>query len=221
MPPPPRDPAQLQSVVSMVPMVLMYLAMLADVALSIFANLRILKAQLMALRSFGIDPRSTPAHRKYQVHTCRAHMHMHTALACTLHMHTALACALHMPDQAPTFQAGALRLAPPPPPHTHTPHTHTRHAHAHAARVCVRCGAHPVCHRAMPQMFVRLALYTLLYVLLEMVIHLTFTGRKDESFALFVLLHQLIELFIAVGIGYTFRAQPFNVHFQQIQQVAS
>jgi len=133
---PPRNPSQVQSVVSMVPMVAMYLAMLADVTLSIFANLRILKAQLMALRSFGIDPRTTPAHRKYQ-------------------------------------------------------------------------------------MFVRLALFTFLYVLLEMLIHLSFTGRSDESFALFVLLHQLMELFIAVGIGYTFRAQPFNVHFQQIQQVVA
>jgi hypothetical protein len=85
----------------------------------------------------------------------------------------------------------------------------------------MRCGAHPVCHRAMHQMFVRLAVYTFLYVLLEMVIHVSFTGGSDESFALFVLVHQLMELFIAVGIGFTFRAQPFNVHFQQIQQVAS
>ena len=39
----------MQSVVSMVPMVVMYLAMLADVSLSILANLRILKARLIAL----------------------------------------------------------------------------------------------------------------------------------------------------------------------------
>ena len=56
-----------QTTVSMIPMVLMYVTMLGDVALSILANLRILKAQLMALRSFGIDPRTTPAHRKYQM----------------------------------------------------------------------------------------------------------------------------------------------------------
>ena len=70
-------------------------------------------------------------------------------------------------------------------------------------------------------MFVCLALYTALYVLLELTIHTAFTGRSEEWFWLFVLLHQLMELFIAVGIGYTFRAQPLNVHFQQIQQVAS
>ena len=57
----------MQSVVSMVPMVCMYLAMLADITFSILANLRILKAQLMALRSFGIDPRSTPAMTKYKM----------------------------------------------------------------------------------------------------------------------------------------------------------
>ena len=69
-------------------------------------------------------------------------------------------------------------------------------------------------------MFVCLALYTALYVLLELIVHLTFSGRSDASFALFVLLHQLTELLVAVGIGYTFRAQPFNVHFHQIQQAA-
>merc|ERR1719231_872044 len=95
-------------------MVLMYLAMLGDVVLSIFANLRILKAQLMALRSFGIDPCTTPAHRKYI-------------------------------------------------------------------------------------MFLRLAKFTALYVLLELTIHTAFTGRSEECFWLFVLLHQLMELFIAVG----------------------
>jgi hypothetical protein len=103
-----------QSLVSTVPMVLMYLAMLGDVVLSIFANLRILKAQLMALRSFGIDPCTTPAHRKYI-------------------------------------------------------------------------------------MFLRLAKFTALYVLLELTIHTAFTGRSEEWFWLFVLLHQLMELFIAVG----------------------
>jgi len=40
-------------------------------------------------------------------------------------------------------------------------------------------------------MFVCLALYTVLYVLLELVVHLTFSGRSDASFALFVLLHQV------------------------------
>lgn len=124
----------MQSVLATVPMVMMYLAMLGDISLSILANLRILKAQLLALRSFGIDPCTTPAHRKYV-------------------------------------------------------------------------------------MFVRLAKFTALYVLCELTIHLSFDGR-DSFFWLYVLLHQLMELGIAVGIGYTFRAQPFNVLFQQVQQVA-
>eukprot|EP00316_Scyphosphaera_apsteinii_P020189 CAMPEP_0119313406 /NCGR_PEP_ID=MMETSP1333-20130426/28978_1 /TAXON_ID=418940 /ORGANISM="Scyphosphaera apsteinii, Strain RCC1455" /LENGTH=671 /DNA_ID=CAMNT_0007318237 /DNA_START=28 /DNA_END=2043 /DNA_ORIENTATION=- len=124
----------LQSAVSLAPMVLMYLAILGDVALSILSNLRILKAQLLALHSFGIDPRTTPVHRKYR-------------------------------------------------------------------------------------MFVSLAKFTSLFVLLEAAIHIAFT---DQSFYwLFVLLHQTMELVIAIGIGYTFRAQPFNVLFQQVQQVAT
>jgi len=126
----------LQSIISLLPMVAMYLAVLADVACSILANLRILKAQLLALRSFGIDPRSTPVHRKYL-------------------------------------------------------------------------------------MFIRLARFTFLFVVLETSIHTAFTGHHDSFYWLFVLLHQLMELVIAVGIGYTFRAQPFNVLFQQVQQVAT
>merc|ERR1719321_888397 len=112
------------------------MAILADVCFSTLSNLRILKAQLLALRSFGVDPRSTPVHRKYR-------------------------------------------------------------------------------------MFVQLAKFTALYTLLEAVIHISFTGRHDDMYWLFILLHQLMELTIAVGIGSTFRAQPFNVLFQQVQQVAT
>ena len=93
------------------------------------------------------------------------------------------------------------------------------HMHMPYAICCTH--AVPCPHRAVHQMFLRLAMYTALYVVLELAVHLSFTGRSDESFALFVLLHQLMELFIAVAIGFTFRAQPFNVLFQQVQQVAS
>ena len=37
-------------------------------------------------------------------------------------------------------------------------------------------------------------------------------------FWLFTMLHQMMELFVAVTIGYTFRAQPFNVLFQQARE---
>jgi len=126
----------LQSVVSLIPMVIMYMAMLTDIATSILANLRILKAQLLALYAFGIDPLSTPVYKKYR-------------------------------------------------------------------------------------MFVNLARFTLLFVVLEAAIHAAFTSRDDEAYWLFILLHQLMELVIAIGIGWTFRAQPFNVMFQQVQQVAT
>ena len=76
-----------QSVLSTVPMVLMYVAMLCDISLSIWANLRILKAQLVALRSFGIDPRTTPAHRKYLMFTRLAKLTAaYVLLELTIHM---------------------------------------------------------------------------------------------------------------------------------------
>ena len=114
----------------------MYAFILADVATSIYSNLRILKAQMLALRAFGVDPIDTPVHVKYR-------------------------------------------------------------------------------------MFVRLSYITLLFVILELSIHRVFTGQPTELYWLFVLLHQLMELVVAVGIGHTFRAQPFNVLFQQVQRVAA
>ena len=114
----------------------MYAFILADVATSIYSNLRILKAQMLALRAFGVDPIDTPVHVKYR-------------------------------------------------------------------------------------MFVRLSYITLVFVILELSIHRVFTGQPTELYWLFVLLHQLMELVVAVGIGHTFRAQPFNVLFQQVQRVAA
>merc|ERR1719456_1535736 len=100
-------------------MVIMYLVMLANIWLSINDNLRILKAQMLAIHSFGIDPRTTPVYTKYW-------------------------------------------------------------------------------------MFRRLKVFTALYVVFETVIHATFSATG--VFWVFTLLHQLMELFIALSIGYTFRA---------------
>jgi len=125
----------LQSPLAVIPMVIMYLAMLADISFAIVANLRILKAQLIALRSLGVDPITTPAYTKYM-------------------------------------------------------------------------------------MFWKLAGFTAVYTMSELAIHWGFTGRYDDYYWLFILLHQLMELTIAIGIGYTFRAQPFNILFHQVQQVA-
>jgi hypothetical protein len=126
----------MSSLISLVPMVIMYLVMLIDIAVSIYSNLRVLKAQLLVLRSFGIDPSTTPVHRKYI-------------------------------------------------------------------------------------MFVRLAKGIAVYTLLEIALHTSFPRQADESYWLFVALHSLMEILVAVVIGYTFRAQPLNVHFQQVQQVAA
>lgn len=122
------------SVVALVPMVIMYLVMLVNIWLSINDNLRILKAQMFAIQSFGIDPRTTPVYTKYW-------------------------------------------------------------------------------------MFRRLKVFTAMYVVFETAVHSIFSATG--VFWVFVLLHQLFELFIALSIGYTFRAQPFNVMFQQVQQVAT
>lgn len=126
----------LQTIYSLVPMTMMYIAMIVDIALSIMANLRILKAQLLALRSLGVDPCTTPAYTKYK-------------------------------------------------------------------------------------MFMRLAVLTAFYACCEVTVHVCFTTTGlSKRFWLFTLVHQLVELTIAFCIGYTFRAQPFNVLFTQVQQVA-
>merc|ERR1719152_475443 len=57
----------LQSPLATVPMVIMYVAMLVEISWSIFNNLRILKAQLLALRALGVDPLTTPALTKYRM----------------------------------------------------------------------------------------------------------------------------------------------------------
>ena len=71
------------------------------------------------------------------------------------------------------------------------------------------------------KMFRRLAFATLLYASLELTIHSIFNGRLDAMYWLFLALHQSMELLVAVMIGYTFRSQPFNILFAQVQQVAA
>merc|ERR1719152_1109868 len=56
-----------QSPLANVPMVIMYIAMLIEIGWSIVNNLRILKAQLLALRALGVDPTTTPAFTKYRM----------------------------------------------------------------------------------------------------------------------------------------------------------
>merc|ERR1719399_1697652 len=127
----------LPSPIATVPMVIMYLAMLLEIGWSIWINLRVLKAQILALRSLGVDPLTTPAHKKYM-------------------------------------------------------------------------------------MFRRLAVFTALYAALELAVHWGFSnGSGSTPFWLFLAMHQLLELVIATSIGVTFRAQPFNILFQQVQQVAA
>ena len=84
----------------------------------------------------------------------------------------------------------------------------------------------PASTRAAPaytkyKMFRRLAFATLLYASLELTIHSIFNGRLDAMYWLFLALHQSMELLVAVMIGYTFRSQPFNILFAQVQQVAA
>ena len=127
----------LPSPLATAPMVVMYIAMLVEVSWSILNNLRILKAQTLALRALGVDPLTTPAITKYR-------------------------------------------------------------------------------------MFVRVAWATLAYALGEIAIHTAFSdGRFDNMHWLFLALHQLMEVVIASAIGYAFRAQPFNILFEQVQQVAA
>ena len=122
-----------RSVLGTLPMILVYVVVLYDLVSSISANMRILKAQLLALHALGVDPRTTPAHKKYQ-------------------------------------------------------------------------------------MFARLMVLTLLYAALELVMHAAVYPLS--SYWVFVMCHQLVELVLTVGIGYTFRARPLNVMFQQVQQAA-
>lgn len=121
----------LLTVASLVPMIVLYLVILIDIAASIFANLRVLKAQLIALRCFGIDPSTTPVHHKYV-------------------------------------------------------------------------------------MFVRLAVLTVLYAGLKLTLLVVFSSQADGRHWIFVALHSLLDLLVAVAVGYTFRARPLNVHFQQV-----
>ena len=46
-------------------------------------------------------------------------------------------------------------------------------------------------------------------------------ARPQAHYWLFIALHQTMELVVAASIGLTFRAQPFNILFQQVQQVAA
>ena len=121
-----------------VPMVVMYLAILVEITWSIVSNLRILKAQLFALRNLGVDPTTTPAYTKYW-------------------------------------------------------------------------------------MFVRLGVTVALYAALEVPIHSVFADEAMELryFWLFLALHQALELSVACAIGYAFRARPYNILFEQVQQVAN
>ena len=48
-------------------MLVMWLLMLINVAVSIMTNLRVLKAQLLAIRSFNVDATTTPAWVKYKM----------------------------------------------------------------------------------------------------------------------------------------------------------
>ena len=57
----------LAHVLSVVPLLVMWLLMLINVIGSILTNLRYLKAQLLALRSFNIDATTTPAYTKYRM----------------------------------------------------------------------------------------------------------------------------------------------------------
>lgn len=83
----------------------------------------------------------------------------------------------------------------------------------------------------------RLAVFVLIYVVAEVTIHSIFAAVRAAPAILgkcsphtgcltwqvrvlwlFTMLHQIVEIFVAVTIGYTFRAQPFNVLFQQARE---
>ena len=61
---------------SVVPMLVTWAVMLVNVVASVVANLRVLKAQLLALRSFNVDATTTPAFTKYRM--------FRTLLVCTV-----------------------------------------------------------------------------------------------------------------------------------------
>ena len=123
-----------RSMWALTPVLIMYSAMLLNVMLSILTNLRILKAQLLALRYLNIDATTTPAYTKYRMFVvlCRC------------------ASAYFLLDVG-LFVVDVLLPAPP---------------------------------------------------------------------WLMLALRQLLELTAAWSIGYAFRARPFNVMFQQVQQLA-
>ena len=123
-----------RSMWALTPVLVMYSAMLLNVMLSILTNLRILKAQLLALRYLNIDATTTPAYTKYRMFVvlCRC------------------ASAYFLLDVG-LFVVDVLLPAPP---------------------------------------------------------------------WLMLALRQLLELTAAWSIGYAFRARPFNVMFQQVQQLA-
>ena len=99
----------LRSPLATVPMVIMYVAMLVEISWSIFNNLRILKAQLLALRSLGVDPRTTPAFTKYI---------MFKRLAYATALYAALELAIHWVFSGGRFEVrfgsrtSLLRLLP-------------------------------------------------------------------------------------------------------------
>jgi len=127
------------SVLAQVPMIIMYTVMLFEIATSIWANLRILKGQLVALQEMlpSEQLQSTPVFKKYR-------------------------------------------------------------------------------------MFVGLSVAVALYAYLEIMIHsLLGEAEHADDFALFILLHQVMELLVAIIIGYHFRSRPFHIHTAQVAAVAA
>ena len=120
---------------AVVPALIMFVAMLVNVVSSIITNLRVLKAQLLALRSFNIDATTTPAYTKYKM------------FAVLL-----VAAVLYFFADIALFVMAAV--APRPP-------------------------------------------------------------------WLATLLRQILETVTAAIVGYVFRARPFNVMFEQVQQLAA
>ena len=58
----------LRHALRLVPMMTMWLAMLINIMSATITNLRVLKAQLLAIRSFNVDATTTPAFTKYQMY---------------------------------------------------------------------------------------------------------------------------------------------------------
>ena len=81
---------------AVIPMLVMWSAMLVNVIASILANLRVLKAQLLALRTFNVDATTTPAFTKYRMFV--------TLLVCTV---------LYYVMDITIFIFASLKLVPP------------------------------------------------------------------------------------------------------------